>query len=65
MGSNVMIDLVKGSHYSTLSYGMVEFMGEVPDQNMANNVCYKFKTERGRIKYLRPGELESFLRKEE
>lgn len=60
-----MIDLIKGQYYDTVAYGTVEFMGEVPDANMANCVCYKFKTERGRIKYLKRGELSAFLRKEQ
>ena len=56
-----MPDLTKGSHYSTLSYGTVEFMGEVPDNNTVSGRCYKFKTARGAIKYLRADELETFL----
>lgn len=58
-------DLVKGTHYDTVAFGVAEFMGTVRDLNTASGVCYKFKTGRGSIKYLQQGELESFLRKEQ
>ena len=60
-----MVELIAGRHYDTVAYGTVLFMKAVPDQNMANGTCYKFKTDRGKVKYIRMDELESFLRKEE
>jgi len=63
--ANVVRELNKGTHYDTVAYGTVLFMGAVPDNNTASGLCYKFKTERGRIKYLRHYELETFLRKEQ
>lgn len=57
--------LVTGVIYDSADYGPVQFLKTVPDQNMANGICNKFKIMNGHHVYIRPGELKAFFRREE
>jgi len=58
-------ELVEGVIYNTLEYGPVQFLKTVHDENTASGVCHKFKTMAGHCVYIRPKELEDFMRQEE
>lgn len=65
MGCDALNELIEGVIYDTPDYGPVQFLKTVHDQNTVSGVCHKFKTIEGHHVYIRPCELNAFMREEE
>lgn len=47
--------------YKSKAYGIVQFEGMCDSDSSPTGVCFKFRTQRGQLKYILPSELGTFL----
>ena len=55
------IKLIKQTRYESVE-GLVMYIGTVPDRTISSGICYVFTCLNGCTSYVRPADLEEFLR---